>query len=373
MAETFPDGAVFVDLSPVHDRAGPDRGARPGARGARHRRRAPGRQGDDRVAEPPHPARSRQLRAGARGRARGDRAARRGPRRQRTRHQPVAAAGGRRAQLRPRAAPEPTPRRPCSSSARTRSVPTSRSPRRTRTMSPGSARPWTASLSRSSWPPRASGCSRPPSSHAGSTAAAAAGRRCARPPRAAADPAGDDRMEHTAPDAPERALLARLGVFEGGFALEAAESVAADTATVRVERRRHALLPRRARRQQPGPPARRPHESRFSMLATVREYAREQLEREGELHERRAAHAAYFVALGDRADPELEGGAQHDWVMRLGNDTGNLRAAVRTCSSSATGIAPPISPGACTSTGGSPACSAKCGGGWTRCSRAATS
>ncbi|WP_431247206.1 hypothetical protein [Leifsonia xyli] len=72
-----------------------------------------------------------------------------------------------------------------------------------------------------------------------------------------------------------------------------------------------------------------PDQSRFSLLAVVREYALEHLEREGALAQAREAHAAYFVALGDRADAELEGAGQHDWVMRLGHDTDNLRAAIR--------------------------------------------
>ncbi|WP_374006905.1 DUF4062 domain-containing protein [Leifsonia sp. LS-T14] len=132
-------------------------------------------------------------------------------------------------------------------------------------------------------------------------------------------------------DASERSLLARLGVFEGGFALEAAEAIAAESATA-TQTASDAdtlsslavLVDNSLVRQHDDA-----SESRFSLLATVREYAREQLEREGELPAVRAAHAAYFVALGDRADPELEGGAQHDWVMRLAKDSGNLRAAAQ--------------------------------------------
>lgn len=130
-------------------------------------------------------------------------------------------------------------------------------------------------------------------------------------------------------DAPERALLARLGVFEGGFSLQAAEAVAAattedgesdaDTLTSLAVLVDNSLV-----RQHEDD-----HESRFSLLAVVREYALEQLEREGALEQARAAHAAVFLELGRRADPELEGGGQHDWVVRLAADAANLRAAIR--------------------------------------------
>ncbi|MGH1548397.1 DUF4062 domain-containing protein [Leifsonia poae] len=130
-------------------------------------------------------------------------------------------------------------------------------------------------------------------------------------------------------DPPVRVALSRLGVFEGGFSLEAAESVVAatagsgaddaDTLSCLANLVDNSLV--------------RQHDDvdtpRFSLLATVREYALEQLEQEGALARTRDAHAAYYLALGDRADPELEGAGQHAWVMRLAEDTGNLRAAVR--------------------------------------------
>ncbi|MEV8215066.1 DUF4062 domain-containing protein [Leifsonia sp. NPDC077715] len=127
----------------------------------------------------------------------------------------------------------------------------------------------------------------------------------------------------------ERVALSRLGVFEGGFSLEAAESVVAATVDSGADDADTlsclaALVDNSLVRQ---------HDDvetpRFSLLATVREYALEQLEKEGALARTRDAHAAYYLALGDRADPELEGAGQHAWVMRLADDTGNLRAAVR--------------------------------------------
>ncbi|MFF9562869.1 DUF4062 domain-containing protein [Leifsonia sp. NPDC014704] len=129
-------------------------------------------------------------------------------------------------------------------------------------------------------------------------------------------------------DPPERTLLAQLGVFEGGFSLEAAESVAAavaaDGEAPDALAALAALVDNSLVRQHEDTAA-----ARFSLLATVREYAIEQLEAEGRLDAVRDAHAAFFLALAERADAGLEGADQHDWVRRLGADTGNLRAAVR--------------------------------------------
>ncbi|MGN7800833.1 DUF4062 domain-containing protein [Leifsonia sp. 22587] len=129
-------------------------------------------------------------------------------------------------------------------------------------------------------------------------------------------------------DRPERALLAQLGVFEGGFSLEAAEAVAAavpvDGEVVDVLPALAALVDNSLVRQHEDADA-----ARFSLLATVREYALERAQQDGTLDAVRDAHAAFYLALGERADAALEGAAQHDWVVRLGADTGNLRAAVR--------------------------------------------
>ena len=122
----------------------------------------------------------------------------------------------------------------------------------------------------------------------------------------------------------ERQLLARLGVFAGGFTLELAESVAslgADSDTLGLL---SMLVDNSLVREE----ERRGH-SRFSMLATVREYALERLVEHGELSELRRRHADCYVALGSAAEWELEGLRQQEWLLALADDRENLRAAVR--------------------------------------------
>ena len=144
-------------------------------------------------------------------------------------------------------------------------------------------------------------------------------------------------------DSDQRKLLARLGVFEGGFTLEAAEFVGAASAEWHggdtdddipddstsptdpdVLENLAALVDSSLVGQ---------HDSddrpRFSMQAIVREYAREQLARSGEQPATRDAHARYFLALGDDAEDDLRGAGQRRWMQRLGDERDNLRAAER--------------------------------------------
>ena len=60
----------------------------------------------------------------------------------------------------------------------------------------------------------------------------------------------------------------------------------------------------------------------------VRRYAQELLEESGETEETRQRHAAYFLALAERAEPELHGPDQVEWLERLEKENGNLRAAM---------------------------------------------
>ncbi|GGE90266.1 ATP-binding protein [Mycetocola zhadangensis] len=121
----------------------------------------------------------------------------------------------------------------------------------------------------------------------------------------------------------EKQLLATLGVFEGGFSLEAAEAVyspgrGTDTLSVLGTLVDNSLV-----RQED-----RVARSYFSQLVTVREFAREQLEATGRLAEVSELHAEYFSRLGQQAERSLEGPTQREWMSRLADDNANLRATV---------------------------------------------
>ena len=104
---------------------------------------------------------------------------------------------------------------------------------------------------------------------------------------------------------PERRLLHRLGVFAHAFTLEAAASVAATDETETLEQLA-ALVDSSLviRLEQEGT------RTRFSMLQTVREYARDALETAQELAQSRERHARHFLGDAERRAPELTGPAQ---------------------------------------------------------------
>lgn len=126
----------------------------------------------------------------------------------------------------------------------------------------------------------------------------------------------------------EKLLLAQLGVFATGFSLDAVESVAGESTRftpgfeplaglgVLVD---NSLV----REQDRGG---RPY---YSVLATVREYALEQLDASGALTDTQAAHARYFVGIARSVEFDLEGAAQRDVIALLNDDRDNLRAAAR--------------------------------------------
>ncbi len=67
---------------------------------------------------------------------------------------------------------------------------------------------------------------------------------------------------------------------------------------------------------------------RFAMLETIREFAGEQLDARPEAAEVRRRFRAWFLALAQRAAPELSGAEQRVWLDQLELEHDNLRAAI---------------------------------------------
>jgi hypothetical protein len=65
------------------------------------------------------------------------------------------------------------------------------------------------------------------------------------------------------------------------------------------------------------------------MLETIREYALERLVESDEEEDVRRAHAGYYLALAEEAEPNLATAEQMRWLDRLEREHNNLRAALR--------------------------------------------
>jgi predicted ATPase/DNA-binding XRE family transcriptional regulator len=120
---------------------------------------------------------------------------------------------------------------------------------------------------------------------------------------------------------PERVLFRRLSVFSGGFSLEAAEAVSANEGDVLDHLGR--LVERSLVRVEPNEA-----KTRYGMLEPVRQYALERLQESDEEEQTRTRHAACFLALAERAEPELWKPDQLEWLDLLESESDNLRAAL---------------------------------------------
>lgn len=122
-------------------------------------------------------------------------------------------------------------------------------------------------------------------------------------------------------------LFARLSVFVDGGTLVAIESIclADGEGTIELLDGLAALVDASLLQQIDDGSG----EVRFLMLATIREYAWELLERSGE-HERiRQQHMRYYLSLAEAAAVALQRMHHRQWLDRLERDHDNLRAALQ--------------------------------------------
>lgn len=112
----------------------------------------------------------------------------------------------------------------------------------------------------------------------------------------------------------EQHQAARLAVFPASFTAEAADriGVAWETLDALVDKSLLVLVG-----------------ERYRMLATIRDYGLERLAEAASTEAVRAAHAAYFHELAERAAPHLRGAGQLPWLRVMAADRDNLLTALQ--------------------------------------------
>jgi predicted ATPase/DNA-binding winged helix-turn-helix (wHTH) protein len=136
-------------------------------------------------------------------------------------------------------------------------------------------------------------------------------------------------------EASEQVLFRRLAVFVGGCTLEAAamvcQAVHDPAAGLGAPREGEAIegIASLVDKSLLHPEEGRQGEPRFRMLETIREYGLECLAASGETQAVQRAHARYYLALAEAAEPQLTGPDQAVWLEQLEAEHANLRAALR--------------------------------------------
>ena len=127
----------------------------------------------------------------------------------------------------------------------------------------------------------------------------------------------------------EQRMFRRLSVFVSGCTLEAVEDICAalgqDNGAGQVLEGVGSLLDKSLVQHI----EREDGETRVLMLETIREYGLEVLAVGGETEATRQAHAGYFLQFAEKAEAQLIGPQQAEWLDRLDREHDNLRAALR--------------------------------------------
>jgi non-specific serine/threonine protein kinase len=123
----------------------------------------------------------------------------------------------------------------------------------------------------------------------------------------------------------EQTVLARLAAFVGGFDLAAAETVcgdatldSADVLDLLASLCEKSLVMLEERDEG----------SRYRMLETIRDYAREKLEQGGDAAAVTARHCEHYFAVAKAANHGLRGPQQADWIWKLEVELDNVRNAI---------------------------------------------
>jgi predicted ATPase/DNA-binding CsgD family transcriptional regulator len=124
----------------------------------------------------------------------------------------------------------------------------------------------------------------------------------------------------------EQRVFRRLAVLAGNWSLGAAEAVCAADDLVCTEvlsLLSHIVDKSMVLAQESD------REFRYHLLEPVRQFALKQLAEAGELHTTQARLTAYYVVLAQRAERELTGPRQIEWLRRLDLELDNIRAVLR--------------------------------------------
>jgi len=124
---------------------------------------------------------------------------------------------------------------------------------------------------------------------------------------------------------PEKLFLQRLSVFAGGWTLAAAQEVCASEG---IEHRDVLDLLTSLADKSLVVPEQEDAQTRYRLLETVRQYARDRLEETGGGAAVRVRHRDHYLALAEEADSKLKGAEQAEWLRRLEDEHENLRAGL---------------------------------------------
>ena len=117
----------------------------------------------------------------------------------------------------------------------------------------------------------------------------------------------------------EQALFRRLSVFAGSWTYEAAEMICGDSNFLDLLTQ---LINKSLVVVEEG------KETRYRLLETIRQYARDKLLESGEGGELRNKHLRYFLDLAETAEPELHSFESLQWTVKLQTEYDNIRAAL---------------------------------------------